>query len=65
MAKTLQKLKTFRLSDSSIELLEMAKNNHVGISRFVRTAISEKFERDFPKWIEEQKRKQELIECPF
>jgi len=65
MAKTLQKLKTFRLSESSIELLERAKRNHVPISRFVREAISEKFSRDHSAWIDEQKRKQERIYCPF
>ena len=63
MPKILQKLRTFRFSESSNELLERAKKNYVPLSRFVRDAVKEKFERD-PKWIEEQKRK-ELIECPF
>jgi post-segregation antitoxin (ccd killing protein) len=53
MAKSTQKLKTFRLNESSFELLERAKKNHVMISKFVREAISEKFERDFPIWIKE------------
>jgi len=63
--KILNKTNTFRFSESTYSLLEKAKENHVKISRFVREAISEKFERDFPKWIEEQNRKQKLIECPF
>jgi post-segregation antitoxin (ccd killing protein) len=59
-----QKIKSFRLSESSIELLERAKKNHVPLSRFVREAISEKFERDYPIWINEQQ-KQAMEACPF
>lgn len=65
MAKILKKTKVFRFSESTYELLETAKKNYIPISRFVREAINEKFERDHPKWIEEQKRKKELIDCPF
>ena len=64
MPKILQKLRTFRFSESSNELLEKAKKNYIPLSRFVRDAVKEKFERDFPKWIDEQKRK-ESIQCPF
>lgn len=65
MAKILRKQKIFRFDEKTYELFEVAKKNHVTLSRFVRQAISEKFERDYPKWIAEQKRKKELIDCPF
>ncbi len=63
--KILNKTNTFRFSESTYELLERAKKNHVQLSRFVREAISEKFERDFPQWIDKHKHKKESIECPF
>ena len=59
-----KKLKTFRLSETSIALLERAKRNHIKISKFVRESISEKFERDFSEWVEEEKTKHK-IELPF
>lgn len=62
--KILKKTNTFRFSESTYELLNRAKKNHVKLSKFVREAISEKFERDFPKWIEEQKSK-EILNLPF
>jgi post-segregation antitoxin (ccd killing protein) len=64
MAYIKMKLKTFRLSESSLELLNRAKKNHIPISRFVREAISEKFERDYSKWIIEQQKENE-IKLPF
>ena len=63
--KILNKTKLFRFSQVEYDLLERAKKYHVPLSKFVRQAIREKFERDYPKWIAEEKRKQELIECPF
>lgn len=65
MERILRKTKIFRFSESTYELLERAKKNHIPISKFVREAISEKFQRDLPMWIEEQNIKQQLIECPF
>lgn len=52
--KILKKTNTFRFSESTYELLDRAKKNHVPLSRFVREAISEKFERDYPVWIKQQ-----------
>ena len=52
--KILKKTKVFRFSESTYELLERAKKNHIPLSRFVREAISEKFERDYPIWIKQQ-----------
>jgi len=34
-------------------------------SKFIRIAIREKIERDKPKILAEQRRKEKLIECPF
>lgn len=62
--KILNKTKVFRFSESTFNLLETAKKNHVPLSKFVREAISEKFERDFPLWIEQQKQQSE-INLPF
>ena len=62
--KILKKTNTFRFSESTYELLERAKKNHILLSRFVREAISEKFERDYPKWIQEQKNRN-LADLPF
>ena len=62
--KILNKTNTFRFSESTYSLLEKAKENHVKISRFVREAISEKFERDFSEWVEEEQTKHK-IELPF
>ena len=64
MAYIIKKLKTFRLSESSIELLDRAKNNHIPLSRFVREAISEKFERDLPLWIKQQQ-ENNIEKLPF
>lgn len=63
MPYIVKKLKTFRLTESSLELLRRAKDCNVNISTFVREAINDKFERDFPKWIEEQKKIEN--QCPF
>jgi len=60
----LTKLKTFRFDEDTDLLLNRLAKYRIE-SRFVRKAIREKFERDYPKWIEEEKRKQELIKCPF
>jgi len=64
MSYKIKKLKTFRLTESSLELLERAKKNHVPLSRFVREAISEKFERDYPVWIKQQEDRN-IEQLPF
>lgn len=58
------KLITIRITQRVDELIKRAKPFH-NQSKFIREAISEKFERDYPKWIEEQKRKQAMEACPF
>lgn len=62
--KILKKTNTFRFSESTYELIERAKKNHIPLSRFVREAISEKFERDYPVWIKEQE-EQKINQLPF
>ena len=39
--------------------------NRVNISSFVRKAVKEKIERDLPKLIEDENKRQEKIKCPF
>lgn len=62
--KLLKKTKVFRFTESTYELLERAKKNHIPLSRFVREAISEKFERDYPLWIKQQEELNE-VKLPF
>ena len=64
MSYKIRKLKTFRLNESSLEIIEMAKKNHIPISMFVREAIKEKFERDYPVCIKDQHNKN-LLNLPF
>lgn len=50
------------MSDQDIEnITKLGKKK----SNFIRMAIREKIERDKPKILAEQKRKERLIECPF
>lgn len=65
MAKILTKTMIFRFSQNEFDMLKKAKQHNIPISRFVRDAIRMKFEKDFPLWIADEKRKQELIQCPF
>lgn len=62
--KILRKTKVFRFSEITYELLERAKKNHIPLSRFVREAISEKFERDYPIWIKQQQ-ENNIEKLPF
>lgn len=58
----LTKIERIRLSEQDVENLNKLGKKK---SRFIREAIREKIERDKPKIFAEQKRKQELIKCPF
>lgn len=53
--------KTFRFTAQQIHALEKLERYGVSVSRFVRKAISEKIERDWPIIKEEKKR----ISLPF
>ena len=41
------------------------KKNRVNISSFVRKAIREKIERELPKLIQAENKRNEKIKCPF
>ena len=62
--KILTKLETFRFDEQTKELLTKIGKYRIK-SKFVREAIKIHFEKEYPNWITEQKRKQELIDCPF
>lgn len=66
MCKLLNKSRRIRMNqdmfDAFESLLKYGINNE---SKFIREAIQEKMERDLPKLILEQQRKNQLIECPF
>ena len=64
MSYKIKKLKTFRFDQSSLELLERAKKNNIPLSRFVREAVKEKFERDYPVWIKQQE-EENIDKLPF
>ena len=49
MSKKLTILRRYRFSESEVNMLEFIKKMHRSEPDFVRAAIAEKFERDFPK----------------
>ena len=55
----LTEIRRFRCSQTMVGQLNSLP------TKFVRDAISEKLERDLPEIIAEEKRKHELIKCPF
>ena len=57
----LTKIRRYRFSEQMVQVLKSLPFE----SKFVRDAISEKIEKNYPKIIAEEKRKQELIICPF
>jgi len=58
----LNKIERIRLSEQDVEnLRKLGKKK----SQFIRQAIREKIIRDKPKIAAEQKRKEDLIICPF
>jgi len=63
MAKILTKGRRYRFDQNTFELLEKVKLFR-SEAKFIRDAAKEKFERDYPKWIEEQKQQNEQY-LPF
>lgn len=61
MTLILSKSRRYRFTNSEFQKLELLKKYSIVESKFVRLAIQEKFERDFPKL----KIKSEKIYCPF
>lgn len=54
-----------RISNADKILLSDLKTKGFKPTTFIRNAFREKLQRDLPLLIAEEKRKQELIDCPF
>ena len=63
--RQLTHIQRFRFTQNDMLLFAELKKNRVNISSFVRKAIREKIERDLPKMIEEENKRNEKINCPF
>ena len=58
-------IQRFRFTKNDMLLFTELKENRVNISSFVRKAIREKIERELPKIIEAENKRNEKIRCPF
>jgi hypothetical protein len=56
---------TFRFTSEQTETLNKLHKFRVKKSDFVRDAIREKIERDYPKLLSEKRRLDNLVKCPF
>jgi hypothetical protein len=56
---------TFRFTMQQIETLNKLAKFRVKKSEFVRNAIKEKIERDYPILLADKRRIDKLIKCPF
>ena len=54
-----------RLSDNDLLLLKQLKSLSIKPTTFIRISIREKIERDLPKIIEAENKRNEKIKCPF
>lgn len=61
----LTKIERFRISENVHQTLNTLAKYGKKRGWFIREAISEKMERDMPKLIAAQKRKEEKTKCPF
>lgn len=61
----LTEIERIRLSVETVNNLTDLKRFGLSKSKFIRNAILEKIERDLPQLLAEEKRKQNLIKCPF
>lgn len=61
----LTEIERIRLSVETVDNLTNLKRFGLSKSKFIRNAIIEKIERDLPQLLAEEKRKQNLIKCPF
>lgn len=61
----LKHIQRFRFTQNDVLLFVELKKNRVNVSSFVRKAIREKIERDLPKIIELENKRNEKITCPF
>jgi len=58
-------IQRFRFTKNDMLLFTELKKNRVNISSFVRKAIREKIERELPKLIKAENKRNEKIRCPF
>lgn len=54
-----------RLSSNDLLLLNELKKLRINPTTFIRKAIREKIERELPKIIEAENKRNEKIKCPF
>lgn len=59
--KLLTKSRRYRFTEDEFLMIEKLKKENVIESKFVRNAIKEKFERDYPKLLKNKNK----IFCPF
>jgi hypothetical protein len=58
-------IQRFRFTQNDMLLFAELKKSRINISSFVRKAIREKIERDLPKLIESENKRNDKIRCPF
>ena len=58
-------LQRFRFTQNDMLLFSELKKNRVNISSFVRKAFRDKIERELPKLIKAENKRNEKIRCPF
>ena len=58
-------IQRFRFTQNDMLLFAELKKNRINISSFVRKAFREKIERDLPKLIESENKRNDKIRCPF
>lgn len=58
-------IQRFRFTQNDVLLFLELKKNRINISSFVRKAIREKIERELPKLIEKESKRNNKIKCPF
>lgn len=54
-----------RLSNNDLLLLNELKNLRIKPTTFIRKAFREKIERELPKLIESENKRNDKIKCPF
>lgn len=58
-------IQRFRFTQNDMLLFAELKKNRVNISSFVRKAFREKIERELPKLIESENKRNDKVKCPF
>jgi len=63
--RKLTHIQRFRFTQNDMLLFSELKKNRVNISSFVRKAFRDKIERELPKLIEAENKRNEKIKFPF